>query len=151
MSDDVTLSPVWKQAVKDFLDANFADGDVVPREWFEEHFEMGSATTAMKIDAFHARQFVWLENMESFRRELLEQHSIYLENVYGTGYRIVPPAEQTNATRERFEREIRKEFRRAAKGLKYVRRDLLTDEQRQENMDAMAKLSQVKTLRKALR
>jgi hypothetical protein len=148
---DVTLLPIWKQAVQDFLAAGFADGDVIQREWFEERFDMGTAKGSMKLDAYQARQLVWLENIEALRRQLLQEHRIYLESVYGAGYRIVPPGEQTGATKKRFEREVRKEFRRAALGLKNVRHDQLTDVQRQENLDAIAKLSQIGGMRKALR
>lgn len=148
---DVTLHPIWKQAAEDFVSARFTDGDVIPREWFEEHFNMNAAKGSMKLDAYQTRQLVWLENIESLRRLLLDDHSIYLENVFGAGYRIVPPGEQTGATRARFEREVRKEFRRAARGLKNVRHDQLTDAQRQENLDAIAKLSLIGGMRKALR
>lgn len=148
---EVTLHPVWKQAADDFISAGFADGDIIPREWFEQHFEMGALKSSMKFDAYQARQIAWLENIESLRRALLDEHRIYLENVFGTGYRIVPPGEQTGATKARFEREVKKEFRRAARGLKHVRHEQLTDAQRQENMDAIAKLSQIGGMRKALR
>lgn len=148
---DATLLPEWKQAVVDFLAVGFADGDVVQREWLEGHFGMGTAKASMKLVDFQARQLVWLENIEAFRRELLEKHQIYLQNVYGSGYRIIPPSEQTRITRERFEREIKKEFRRAALGLKNVQLHRLTDAERQENMDAIAKLSMLRGMRKGLR
>ncbi|MCK8648890.1 hypothetical protein M1M06_07510 [Ralstonia insidiosa] len=148
---DVTLHPVWKQAVSAFLQAGFADGDVVARDWFEQQFGMTQASGSMRLDAYQARQLTWLENIEALRRELLEKHRIYLENVYGSGYRIVPPAEQTGATKARFEREVKKEFRRAALGFKNIRHEALSDAQRQENLDAIVKLSQIASMRKALR
>nr|WKF58839.1 hypothetical protein HUO10_003340 [Paraburkholderia busanensis] len=149
--DEVTLLPVWKQAVADFIDAGFQDGDVVHRAWFEQHFGMSEEHDSVKLEVYQARQLMWMENIEAMRRKLLEEHQIYLENVFGTGYRIVPPGEQTAATKARFEREVKKEFRRAAVALKNVRYDRLTDEQRQENLDAIAKLSQLRGMRKALR
>ncbi|MGR5130673.1 hypothetical protein, partial [Photobacterium swingsii] len=93
-------------------------------------FGMTQASGSMRLDAYQARQLTWLENIEALRRELLEKHRIYLENVYGSGYRIVPPAEQTGATKARFEREVKKEFRRAALGFKNIRHEALSDAQR---------------------
>lgn len=148
---DTTLLPEWRQAVADFLAAGFSDGDVLQRDWLEQHFGMIPAKPSMKMEDFQSRQLLFLDRMDSFRRELLEKHQIYLQSVYGSGYRIVPPAEQTRVTRERFEREMKKELRRAALGLRNVQINRLTDAQRQENSDAIAKLSMLRGMRKALR
>lgn len=150
---ELNLSPVWRQAVKDFLAANIAPGSVLPHDWLEEHFDMtplaaGESYTAAQ---FKDRQFEWLRNFEAFRGELLEQHQICLISEHGVGYRVVPPGEQTSIALRRFEQGLKRSFRTAALRAKHVQIDALTDDQRRENVDGIAKLSMLRGMqRKAL-
>lgn len=147
-----TLLPEWRQAVKDFLSADFKEGDVVPHAWLESHFGMAALdeSAPMLPADWNARQFTWLRNMEAFRAELLEQHQIFLSSVHGEGYRLVPPHEQTEIAEDKFQREANKSFRRAALTMRHVRLDALTDAGRRANTDAIAKLSQLRGMQKAL-
>lgn len=142
MSDGLTLFPVWRQAVKDFL-KTFHYGDVVTHQWLEEHFGMPAISDdkAVTREEFRELQFEWLANIEQFKSELLREHSICLQSVRGKGYRWVPPAEQTDYAVKEFERDARKVFRSAGNRLRHVRVGELTDDQRRENIDATAKLT----------
>jgi len=146
--ENVSLFPEWRQAVKDFFDEGFGEGDVVSKSWLEMHFGMEPIAGPMTAEDFQERQFEWLRNMEAFRAELLENHQIFLSVVFGEGYRVVPPGEQTELAQEKFEREAAKAYKRAALTLKNVRQDQLTDAQRKENMDAIAKLSMLRGMQK---
>jgi hypothetical protein len=146
--ENVTLYPEWRQAVRDFFEDKFKEGDVISKTWLEAHFGMEPIDGLMSAEDFQKRQFEWLQNVESFRTELLEQHQICLSVVYGEGYRVVPPGEQTTLAQEKFEREAAKAYKRAALTLKNVRQDQLTDAQRKENMDAIAKLSMLRGMHK---
>lgn len=151
VDENISLFPVWRQAVKDFLAANLEPGTVIPLRWFEGHFQMEPLDENAMLSAaeFRERQFTWLRNMDEFRRELLEEHQICLLSVHGEGYRIVPPGEQTGATTERFEREVKKAYRQAAVRLKNVQVDKLTEEQRKENVDAIARLAMLRGMHRA--
>lgn len=151
-SEELTLLPEWRQAVKDFLAAGFAEGDVVSHAWLEEHFGMAPvAEDAPMLPAdWNKRQFAWLRNIEAFRSELLEQHQVFLDSVIGQGYRLVPPREQTAAAQDKFERESKKSFRRAATTLRHIRVGELSDSQRKENIDAIAKLSMLQGMFKGI-
>lgn len=148
---ELLLSPIWKQAVKDFLAANLEPGTVIPLKWFEAHFQMEPLDERATLTAleFRQRQFTWLRNMDEFRRELLEEHQVCLLSVHGEGYRVVPPGEQTAATTDRFEREVKKAYRQAAVRLKNVQIDKLTEAERRENVDAIAKLAQLRGMHRA--
>lgn len=150
--DEPKLLPEWRQAVKDYLAAGFKPGDVISRSWFERHFDMPELDSdqPLTVSEFQDRQFKWLQNIEAFRAELLEEHQICLANVHGTGYRVVPPGEQTGLAQDKFESEARKAYKRAAKTLRHVRMSELTDDQRKENMDAVAKLSMLRGMHKGL-
>lgn len=150
--DELKILPEWRQAIRDFLAAGFKEGDIVPHAWFEQHFGMEplSPDTEITVADYNSRQFSWLRNFDAFRTELLEQHQICLCSVQGEGYRIIPPSEQSALALERFEREAKKSFRKAGLTLKHVRLNELTEAERRENVDAIAKLSQLRGMVKAI-
>ena len=145
-----TLLPEWRQAVSDFLAAGFKEGDIVPHAWLEQHFGMAKLDEDKPLlpAAWSARQFDWLRNIESFRSELLERHQIFLSSVYGEGYRIVPPREQSGIAQERFERDAKRSYRKAAATLKNVRLSELTEMERKENLDAIARIAMLRGMHK---
>lgn len=150
---DIALFPAWRQAVEDFL-AEFKYGDLVPHDWLEAHFGMLTIEDGERLTAaaFKARQFAWLANIEAFKSELLTGHQVCLESVRGEGFRWIPPGEQTGMATKEFERDARKTFRAVGQRLKHVRLGELSDSQRGENTDAIAKVSQLRGMtRKALR
>lgn len=153
MSDGVvTLHPRWKQAVEDFLAAGFQPGDVIPHAWLADHFGMPLLNDAatMTPSEYRDRQFLWLAHIEAVKAELLEQHQILLRSVYGEGYRWIPSGEQTGVAVEEFEREARRAYRKAGQRLTHVRVAELTDGQRQENLDAIGRLSMLQGMHKQL-
>jgi hypothetical protein len=147
---NVTLSPVWKQAVSDFLAAGFKDGDIVRHVWLEEHFGMEPLKdgATIKVEAMRERQFKWLQYVQAFRQELLEDHAIFLSSVYGEGYRVTPPAEQTAITMAKFEADAKQAYRNAALRLKHVRLEELSEAERRENTDAVSKLSMLRGMQR---
>jgi hypothetical protein len=144
--DETTLLPEWRQAVEDFLSAGFNQGDLVTHAWLEQRFGMPAlADNKPMLPAdWSKRQFAWLRNVEAFRAELLERHQIYLSTVIGQGYRIVPPGEQTSIAQDKYERDARKSYRKTATVLKNVRVTELTESERKENIDAIARLAMLR-------
>jgi hypothetical protein len=146
---DLSLFPAWRQAVQDFL-AEFKYGDLVPHDWLGSHFGMLTIEDGERLTAaaFKARQFAWLANIEAFKTELLTVHQVCLESVRGEGFRWVPPGEQTGVATRDFERDARKTFRAVGQRLKNVRLSELSDAQRGENTDAIAKISMLNSYTK---
>lgn len=154
MSDgEVTLHPRWKQAVVDFLAAGFQPGSVITHAWLAEHFGMPLLDDAATLTAaqYRERQFEWLASMELFKADLLERHQIFLRSVFGEGYRWVPPGEQTTATLKEFEADARRAYKKAGARLVNVRYEELTDDQRQENVNAIAKVSMLENMHRRKR
>lgn len=139
---EVIKYPGHKQAVEDFLKA-FKYGDLVGHEWLEARFGMPSMgeSKSLTVDQFRDRQFEWLANVEAFKAELLRDHQVCLQSVRGRGYRWVPPHEQTGVAMEELGRGVRKVFRGAGQKLRHLRITELTDDQRRDNLDQVAKLS----------
>ncbi|MCF1487598.1 hypothetical protein LZ838_09510 [Pseudomonas sp. AA27] len=139
---EVTKYPVHKQAVEDFL-AQFKYGDLVGHDWLEARFGMllMSESRSLTVEQFRDRQFEWLANVEAFKAELLRDHQVCLQSVRGRGYRWVPPHEQTGVAMDELGRNVRKVFRSTGQKLRHLRITELTDEQRRDNLDQVAKFS----------
>ncbi|HHQ2816686.1 TPA: hypothetical protein ACSPMQ_005598 [Pseudomonas aeruginosa] len=139
---EVTKYPVHKQAVEDFL-KEFKYGDLVGHDWLEARFGMPSMSDskALTVEQFRDRQFEWLANVEAFKAELLRDHQVCLQSVRGRGYRWVPPHEQTGVAMDELGRNVRKVFRSTGQKLRHLRITELTDEQRRDNLDQLAKFS----------
>lgn len=139
---EVTKYPVHKQAVEDFL-KEFKYGDLVGHDWLEARFGIPSMGDSKSLTAeqFRDRQFEWLASVEAFKAELLRDHQVCLQSVRGRGYRWVPPHEQTGVAMEELGRGVRKVFRGAGQKLRHLRITELTDDQRRDNLDQVAKLS----------
>jgi len=139
---EVTKYPGHKQAVEDFL-KEFKYGDLVGHDWLEARFGIPSIGDSKSLTAeqFRDRQFEWLASVEAFKAELLRDHQVCLQSVRGRGYRWVPPHEQTGLAMEELGRGVRKVFRGAGQKLRHLRITELTDDQRRDNLDQVAKLS----------
>lgn len=148
----VTLYPAWKQAVEDFMTAGFQPGDLIPHSWLGEHFGLPMLDDAATLtpSEYRDRQFVWLAHIEAVKNELLERHSIFLKSVFGEGYRWVPAGEQTGIAVDAFEKEAKRAYRKVGARLTHLRVSELTDGQRQENLDAIGRLSMLQGMHKAL-
>lgn len=154
MADEpVTLYPPWKQAVRDFMEAGFRPGDLIPHSWLAEHFGLPLLDDAAMLTPaeYRNRQFEWLQHVEAVKAELLERHQVLLRSVYGQGYRWVPPHEQTGVAVEEFEREARRAYRKAGERLTHLRVAELTDAQRQENLNAIGRLSMLQGMHRSLK
>lgn len=151
--EDLVLSPRWRQAVIDFFAAGFKPGDVISHDWLEEHFGLDPIEDgqALTIQAHRERQFKWLQAMEAFKTELLERYRVCLVSVFGEGYRVVPPGQQTELATEKFEAEAKRAYRKAAMRLKYVKVEELTEAQRRENVDAIARLSMIQGMQRTIK
>lgn len=152
VAEQLQVFPRWRQAVQDFLAAEFKPGDIVPHSWLEDHFGIPPVRDedTMTGRAYRERQFKWLTCVEAFKSELLEEHQVCLASVFGEGYRVTPPGEQTALATDSFEGEAKKAFRKAALRLKHIRTEELTAAQRRENMDAVARLSMLRGMLKAI-
>lgn len=154
MSDGiVSLYPAWKQAVEDFLDAGFQPGDVITHLWLAEHFGMPMLDDAATITPaeYRERQFTWLQHVEAVKSELLDKHQVFLKSVFGEGYRWVLPSQQTGVAISQFELEAKRAYKKAGRRLTNLRMTELTDAQRQENLDAIGRLSMLQGMHRELK
>lgn len=147
---EIVQPPFWKLAVDQFIAAGFKAGDVIEHAWFYEALgvPMPKPTTpraeAEKIDWHYCR------GMSRVMKALLEDHQIFLYNVRGKGYQWVPPSEQTAVSLRDWEQELKSATREAGRRFLNVAHEALTDGQRKENSEALAKLASFKVMRRRL-
>lgn len=152
MNDDSTepkLSPAWRQAEKDLLANGLTYGSLIEHEWLDNAFGIKPAQT---VSQYQRNELIRLRQLQDLQASLLENHKMMLAPVRGVGYSVVPPEKQTALSLDRRGKEVRAALAKMARELSHVNSALLTDDQRKENTDAMAKLGQLRTItRKKLR
>jgi len=141
--EEVKKSPLWKQAVEDFLASEFGYGDTVPLQWFVDHFGLEMPETAKQQRDFQASM---ARCLQKFRQHMLTNHCMDFVNVWGTGYAVVKPGEQTSVALKDAKDTIRKAISEGMKRIVFVRQDMLTDAQRQENVDAVNKMASLQAM-----
>lgn len=136
MSDPI-LHPEWRHALQQIIALNPQPGDVLARAWLEELLDL---PPARDMAGFQQRSLKWLQRFEKLRDELLTTHQIWLRATEG-GYEVVPPAAQTETAYSDYSRAAMLKLRRMVRVARNVKLSELTDEQRRENANSLAKMS----------
>lgn len=117
----------------DRLEADgFGDGDMLSHDWIR---------FALDFNPQEHNDFVLLERMDSFRKALLEEYKIALQNVRGEGYRIVPPSQQAEFAAREASRYIEKGMNKADALLTHTRRDQLTQDEAKRHTDTEVRIA----------
>lgn len=146
MSDEIDLLPGWRRALRMFEADGLRSGDVVSDAWLDLHLgverpELGSAADFRRIELRRFQQF------KRFEEELLEQHQLALRrNADVEGYEVLSAAEQLQHATSEGVRRLRAAFRWTTRVLANTNTEALTDAQRAQHADAMAKLSRLRSM-----
>jgi hypothetical protein len=140
---NIKKSPIWKQAIEDFLASDFGYGDTVPHAWFVDHFGLELPTTARQQKDFQAHM---ARHFAKFRGHMLKHHLMDFVNVWGSGYLVVKPGDQTRYALKDTRDAIRKALSEGTKRTVFVNQSMLTEAQRQENTDAINKLAALQAI-----
>lgn len=146
--EELALHPAWREALRDWPNSGFTWGDTIPHEWFYTAFNLPTVRPMMSVAEAEKIRLKFLTQFEAFRRALLEEYRMDLVSVRGYGYEIVTPAEASRRAYDEEMHEITKAIRNLGRRLTYVSVGQLTDEQRRENADLLARAS---TLRRIIR
>lgn len=132
--------PEWKQAADRFLADERAPGQMLEFAWLYEAFGMEPPEEAASVADYQKAQLRFLSSFKHFEKWLLEEQMLALRSRPGLGYEIVRPAEQAQWAAEFLHDKVTKEFRRAARRLAFTKVEELTDAQRQQHIDTMARI-----------
>lgn len=140
---EVSLFPPWKEAIKKFREEQFEPGKIIPTEWFWQVFGEVDPDTEASISPkeYGRRKLFFVAQLQLLQDELLEEDEIALVNVYGKGYQIIPPKDQTKFAIERAKRAIGREIRRASKTLEHIKLEQLSAAEKEENLQARSKIA----------
>lgn len=98
---------------------NYSSGELIPHEWLKSKFGLASLDIADYesqdefIKAINDQQFTYMNSVERLRCQLLNKLQVCLRNVWGEGYEIIPPEDQTRYGYDGFIKNINKAIREA--------------------------------------
>ncbi|MGH7909060.1 MAG: hypothetical protein ACRENW_04325 [Thermodesulfobacteriota bacterium] len=132
------------EALAKFFESKFEDGHVVSHEFIDYMINIPP------VESMDAR--IWslmrMDRFEAVRDVLLTVHRIYLSNVRGKGYLVVPPREQAVTALSTAMGDIKRALSKAGKAIdtKHVRMELLDSEESKRHTDAIVRLSGIRAM-----
>ena len=142
---NVKSYPEYKHALELFFARKFVEGDLITHEWLGEALDL---TPPQSLDHKVHKAF-WIKRMElveSFKNDLLFNHRIYLENVQGKGYKYIKVQDQTKSAMDWFGAKFKNMAKSTVNKLTHIKHEELTDKQKVENMNALAKIGGLRAL-----
>lgn len=91
-------------------------------------------------------EFAYLSMIDKLRTDLLKNYNVYLRNIRGDGYILLPAQEQTDFALKYINSGIKKAISEGLNILQHTRLDGLTQEERQKNSDSIARASLLKQM-----
>ena len=139
------LYPAWRQVEADLLARGLNDGEIIPMDYLRAGFGVEDPRTLNGAEALR-QHGLFNFSLGELAASLLENHRTKLRLVDCVGYMVVPPEDQTRLSMQDRRAEISNALNRAVRDVTYVRTEQLTNEQRKENADAMAKFGMLRSM-----
>ena len=145
MSDDTTpkLYPAWRQAEADLIASGLGYGSIITEDFLRSAFGLREPKT---IAEYQQNSLVYLRQITALRESLLEGHKMLLVAESGVGFRVAMPEEQTRLSMHQRTKEVKAAIQKMVREVTNVQTSLLTDEQRKENADALAKMGSLRSM-----
>lgn len=143
MDGQTAILPLWKEALKNFIATGPKPGDVVRRDWLMEQFGIEKPVTA---EEQQAAQLHFLQEFLEFKNALLVEYRIDLRSVFGVGFEVIPPSEQTRHAIETGTKRIGREIGRMARSIIYTNTAALNEAEMKERTDGLAKVSAMQSM-----
>lgn len=138
------LFPDWKQTIHDILE-QFTYGDFISHEWLNKSLDV-CLKGNYSYDEWNVIQLKKLTAIANIKEELLKQHEMYLHNVFGKGYQILLPNNQTGVAFCTLAKGIKKQLDKAHDGILHVNRSLLTTEEQISNTHKLGIIAQLRAM-----
>lgn len=139
----IRLLPAWKNAAVAIESGRWKVGDLIRRDDLLELMELCEPVDRVTVESYKTWQLAVLSSIEALRDHLLRSCNMCLATVYGQGYRILPPREQTDYAMREGMKELRRDLSKMASRLTHLDRSALTAEQAKQNTDAMARTAAI--------
>lgn len=130
-------------SLADFFAAGFKDGDLVTHTYLEGALCLPPADSA---DDTRVWALTFMDRFEQLKDVLLREHRIYLSNVRGKGWVIVPPDEQAHVALLTAMNDIKRAASKCNKALEYARVEQMSETARRRHTDAQVKLAGMRAM-----
>jgi len=136
----------------DVIASQYGYGKTISTEALEGLLELQDTGEAMTRQEHRQAQWDLLKAMDALRKELLEEYRMMLvHDAKMGGYKVAMPDEQTKRTVLDYQSSMRSATKKARSRLIYVNQEMLDEDQRRENQEAISKLELIaKSNRKAI-
>jgi hypothetical protein len=139
--ETITLYPLWKQAVENFLALPHAPGAIIKKSWLADEFGLKAPETAQEQKDF---EIEFMRSFNQFRDSILKGHNVCLKTLYNGAYEVVAPQAQTEHAEQVHIKAVHRELSLMMNKMRHVDFEALTDEERRRNADALARAAQLK-------
>lgn len=142
----------WDYIAETVLENNV--GDLITHSFLKDLFRLQMPLISNFTNQFdfleHLRDydFAYMSLVDKLRTDLLKNHNVYLKNIRGDGYILMPSQEQTDFAMKYINNGIKKAINEGLNILQHTKLDSLTQEQRQKNADSIARASLLKQITK---
>ena len=136
--DLLTYDDPVENSLSAFGKDGFSYGSEIPKKWFLDKFRIKPPITA---DDKNKADMLYADYMGALRARLLREKKMALKTVPGFGQEVVQPSEQTQWAMKSFQNEIVRTYEKAKDRVQNIAFEKLSDSERKENSDAVAKLS----------
>lgn len=141
--DEPKLYPAWRQVEADLLASGLTYGSIITTELLDAGLGIVPPKT---IAEYQKAELVRLRQITALKESLLESRNMLLVSEPGVGYRVVLPEEQTKLSMHLRTREMKSALAKLMREVSHVDTGRLSDAQRQENVDAQAKLGALRSI-----
>ena len=142
----VTLYPAWKQAVEVFTASGFADGDIVPHDWFWENLQIEKPKEDTPLKQAEKLKLEFISQFEALRSTLLTNHNVDLKSVRSVGYKIVPAHQQAEVAEEDMQVEINKIMMKTVRRINFTDLNRLSQEDKTKHMNTYSRVTNLKSM-----
>lgn len=137
-SKELEYNDPVKNAHYHFCREGFEYGQVISKEWFMKKFGLPEPQTIREANDV---SMLYAQYMGNLRKLLLTENRVALRTKHGIGQEVVKPSEQTDWAMREVKGRIALEIEKAYDRIMYVDQGNLSEDERKENRDALAKLS----------
>lgn len=141
--------PGWRRALRSFVDAGHRPGDIVSGAWLDAELGLARPTSGTFAD-FERFKLTELRLVSEFRERLLDGQQLALVRE-GADWRVLTASEQLAMAQEEGRRRMRSAARWQANMLLNTDVGHLTDRERAEHAEAVAKMARLKAMTRPVR
>ena len=138
MSQETTLFPAWRQAVRDLLDEGITYGSTISRKRIAEMCQVQPPTSIEDVRRYDLELLTCITEIKDV---LLTAHCMLLVSDNKGSFVVIAPESQTEYAVSSGIKAISREMKKMAMGVSFTKTDLLSAPERAKNADAQAKIS----------